>query len=79
MLRLWALKSSVSVLRGIDVCDLLLIFFAVFPSVSCFAIAHAIRAAMKSLKMTGSDFSSAKGMEPKSFFELMGNTFAGLD
>jgi len=33
---------------------------------------HGIRAAMKSLKVTGTDFSSAKGMDPKTFFEIMG-------
>lgn len=27
---------------------------------------------MKSLKETGTDFSTAKGMDPKAFFEVMG-------
>ena len=33
---------------------------------------HGIRAAMASLKKTGTDFTSAKGMDPKAFFEVMG-------
>lgn len=33
---------------------------------------HGIRAAMASLKKTGTDFSSAQGMDPKAFFEVMG-------
>ena len=33
---------------------------------------HAVRAAMQSLKKTGTDFSSAQGMVPKAFFEVMG-------
>lgn len=33
---------------------------------------HAVRAAMHSLKKTGSDFSTAQGMDPKAFFEVMG-------
>ena len=45
---------------------------AVFSLVSCVAMVHAVRAAMHSLKKTGTDFSSAKGMDPKSFFEVMG-------
>ena len=28
--------------------------------------------AMRSLKKTGTDFSSARGMDPKAFFEVMG-------
>jgi len=36
---------------------------------------HAVRAAMHSLKKTGTDFSSAKGMDPKAFFEAMGQLF----
>lgn len=46
--------------------------FIVFSLVSCVAMMHAVRAAMYSLKKTGTDFSSAKGMDPKAFFELMG-------
>jgi hypothetical protein len=45
---------------------------AVFSLVSCVAMVHAVRAAMHSLKKTGTDFTSAKGMDPKSFFEVMG-------
>lgn len=45
---------------------------AVFSLVSCVAAVHGIRAAMQSLKKTGTDFSSAKGMDPKAFFEVMG-------
>lgn len=33
---------------------------------------HGVRAAMQSLKKTGTDFSSARGMDPKAFFEVMG-------
>lgn len=33
---------------------------------------HAVREAMRSLKKTGTDFATAKGMDPKSFFEVMG-------
>ncbi|KAJ3513978.1 hypothetical protein NLJ89_g2634 [Agrocybe chaxingu] len=44
----------------------------IFSLVSSVAMAHAARDAMRSLKKTGTDFSSAKGMEPKSFFEVMG-------
>lgn len=44
----------------------------VFSLVSCVAMVHAVRAAMKSLKKTGTDFSSAQGMDPRSFFEVMG-------
>ena len=39
---------------------------------SCVAAVHAIRAAMQSLKKTGTDFTSAQGMDPKAFFEVMG-------
>ncbi|KAG9312200.1 phosphoenolpyruvate pyruvate domain-containing protein [Chiua virens] len=44
----------------------------IFSLVSCVAAVHGIRAAMQSLKKTGTDFSSAKGMDPKAFFEVMG-------
>ncbi|TFK44933.1 oxaloacetate acetylhydrolase [Crucibulum laeve] len=44
----------------------------IFSLVSCVAMVHAVRDAMRSLKKTGTDFSSAKGMDPKSFFEVMG-------
>ena len=33
---------------------------------------HSVRDAMRSLKKTGTDFTSANGMDPKSFFEVMG-------
>lgn len=46
--------------------------FSVFSLVSCVAAVHGIRAAMQSLKKTGTDFTSAQGMDPKAFFELMG-------
>ena len=45
---------------------------SVFSLVSCVAAVHAIRAAMHSLKKTGTDFTSARGMDPKAFFEVMG-------
>jgi len=51
---------------------MILIHFSVFSLVSCVAAVHGIRAAMQSLKKTGTDFSSAKGMDPKAFFEVMG-------
>lgn len=44
----------------------------VFSLVSCVAMVHALRDAMHSLKKTGTDWVSAKGMDPKSFFEVMG-------
>ncbi|KAI0318011.1 Pyruvate/Phosphoenolpyruvate kinase-like domain-containing protein [Amylostereum chailletii] len=44
----------------------------IFSLVSCVAALHSIRAAMHSLKKTGTDFTSAKGMDPKAFFEVMG-------
>jgi hypothetical protein len=44
----------------------------VFSLVSSVAMVHAVRAAMQSLKKTGTDFSSARGMDPKAFFEVMG-------
>lgn len=49
--------------------------FVVFSLVSCVAAVHGIRAAMASLKKTGTDFTSAKGMDPKAFFEVMGTLF----
>jgi hypothetical protein len=36
---------------------------------------HACREAMRMLKKTGTDFSTAKGMDPKQFFEVMGEIF----
>jgi len=44
----------------------------VFSLVSSVAMVHAVRTAMQSLKKTGTDFSSARGMDPKAFFEVMG-------
>jgi len=44
----------------------------VFSLISCVAMVHAVRAAMHSLKKTGTDFSTAEGMDPKAFFEVMG-------
>ena len=44
----------------------------VFSLLSCVAAVHGIRAAMQSLKETGTDFTSARGMDPKAFFEVMG-------
>jgi hypothetical protein len=50
----------------------LIIVFAVFSLVSCVAAYHGIAAAMRSLKKTGTDFTSAQGMDPKAFFGVMG-------
>ncbi|KIM59257.1 hypothetical protein SCLCIDRAFT_1217808 [Scleroderma citrinum Foug A] len=44
----------------------------IFSLVSCVAAVHGIRAAMQSLKKTGTDFTSAQGMDPKAFFQVMG-------
>ncbi|KJA28866.1 hypothetical protein HYPSUDRAFT_623226 [Hypholoma sublateritium FD-334 SS-4] len=44
----------------------------IFSLVSSVAMVHAVRDAMRSLKKTGTDFSSARGMDPKAFFEVMG-------
>ncbi|KAF5354685.1 hypothetical protein D9756_005490 [Leucocoprinus leucothites] len=44
----------------------------IFSLVSCVAMVHGVRAAMKSLKESGTDFATAKGMDPKAFFEVMG-------
>ncbi|KIY46072.1 Phosphoenolpyruvate/pyruvate domain-containing protein [Fistulina hepatica ATCC 64428] len=52
----------------------------IFSLVSCVAMVHAVRAAMYSLKKTGTDFTSAQGMDPKAFFEVMGlNDIIELD
>ncbi|KAL0955815.1 hypothetical protein HGRIS_002020 [Hohenbuehelia grisea] len=52
----------------------------IFSLVSCVAMVHACRAAMHALKKTGTDFSTAQGMDPKSFFEVMGlNEVTDLD
>lgn len=52
---------------------------SVFSLVSCVAAVHGIRAAMQSLKKTGTDFTSARGMDPKAFFEVMGTSGCGQD
>ncbi|KAJ7772057.1 oxaloacetate acetylhydrolase [Mycena maculata] len=44
----------------------------IFSLVSCVSMVHAVRAAMRALKETGTDFSSAQGMGPREFFEVMG-------
>ncbi|KIM40337.1 hypothetical protein M413DRAFT_177411 [Hebeloma cylindrosporum] len=52
----------------------------IFSLVSSVAMVHAVRDAMQSLKKSGTDFSSAKGMDPKAFFEVMGlNEVVDLD
>jgi hypothetical protein len=47
----------------------------VFSLVSAVAAVHGIRAAMHSLKKTGTDFTSAQGMDPRQFFEVMYVTY----
>ncbi|KAJ7594914.1 oxaloacetate acetylhydrolase [Mycena floridula] len=44
----------------------------IFSLVSCVAMVHAVRAAMQSLKKMGTDLESSQGMDPKSFFKVMG-------
>ncbi|KZT40898.1 Phosphoenolpyruvate/pyruvate domain-containing protein [Sistotremastrum suecicum HHB10207 ss-3] len=44
----------------------------IFSLVSAVAMVHALRSALTSLKKTGTDWSSAQGMDPKSFFEVVG-------
>ncbi|KAJ7776413.1 oxaloacetate acetylhydrolase [Mycena metata] len=44
----------------------------IFSFASCVPMVHALRAAMKSLKETGTDFAAAQGMGPREFFEVMG-------
>jgi 2-methylisocitrate lyase-like PEP mutase family enzyme len=52
----------------------------IFSLVSCVAMVHALRSAMHSLKKTGTDWTSAQGMDPKSFFDVMGlNDIVELD
>ncbi|KAK7042579.1 phosphoenolpyruvate pyruvate domain-containing protein [Favolaschia claudopus] len=52
----------------------------IFSLVSCVPMLHAVRAAMKSLRETGTDFGSAQGMGPREFFEVMGlNDVVTLD
>ncbi|KAJ7915913.1 oxaloacetate acetylhydrolase [Mycena leptocephala] len=42
----------------------------IFSLASCVPMVHALRAAMKSLRETGTDFSAAQGMGPREFFEV---------
>ncbi|QRV90297.1 carboxyphosphonoenolpyruvate phosphonomutase [Ceratobasidium sp. AG-Ba] len=44
----------------------------IFSLVSCVAAVHGIREAMASLKKTGTDHQSARGMDPRAFFEVVG-------
>jgi len=44
----------------------------IFSLVTAVAAIHGIRDALESLKKTGTDFKSARGMDPKSFFEVVG-------
>jgi hypothetical protein len=44
----------------------------VFSLITAVAAVHGIRAALQSLRKTGTDFASAQGMDPKSFFEVVG-------
>ncbi|KAG8741490.1 hypothetical protein FRC10_002741 [Ceratobasidium sp. 414] len=44
----------------------------IFSLVSCVAAVHGIREAMALLKKTGTDHASAKGMDPRKFFEVVG-------
>ncbi|KAJ6593421.1 oxaloacetate acetylhydrolase [Mycena capillaripes] len=44
----------------------------IFSLASCVPMVHAVRAAMKSLRETGTDFGCAHGMGPREFFEVMG-------
>lgn len=44
----------------------------IFSLVSCVAAVHGIREAMALLKKTGTDHQSARGMDPRAFFEVVG-------
>nr|GAT46021.1 predicted protein [Mycena chlorophos] len=44
----------------------------IFSLASCVPMVHALRAAMRSLRTTGTDFVAAEGMGPREFFEVMG-------
>ncbi|QRW20041.1 carboxyphosphonoenolpyruvate phosphonomutase [Rhizoctonia solani] len=44
----------------------------IFSLVSCVAAAHGVREAMALLKKTGTDHTSARGMDPRKFFEVVG-------
>jgi hypothetical protein len=69
MLKTWVPKSSVR-----SFCKTFSVFLMslVFSLASCVPMLHAVRAAMKSLRETGTDFSSAQGMGPREFFEAVG-------
>ncbi|KAG6849165.1 hypothetical protein H0H93_010842 [Arthromyces matolae] len=45
---------------------------AIFPLIAAVPAIHGIREALRSLKATGSDVASARGMGPKEFFQVMG-------
>ena len=53
---------------------LIIVLSLVFSLITAVAAVHGIRAALKSLKETGTDFNSAQGMDPRGFFEVMGLT-----
>lgn len=63
------ISEFISGLNDLATCAYNLIVFSLVSSV---AMVHAVRDAMRSLKKTGTDFSSARGMDPKAFFEVMG-------
>ncbi len=63
------ISESISGLNNLAACAYNMIVFSLVSSV---AMVHAVRDAMRSLKKTGTDFSSARGMDPKAFFEVMG-------
>ena len=44
----------------------------IFSLVSSVAMVHGVRNAMHLLKKTGTDFTSAQGLDPKAFFKVMG-------
>ncbi|KAF8603126.1 hypothetical protein BDV93DRAFT_556763 [Ceratobasidium sp. AG-I] len=44
----------------------------IFSLVSCVAMVHAVQEAMALLKKTGTDHTSARGMDPRAFLELIG-------
>ncbi|KAI3618981.1 oxaloacetate acetylhydrolase [Moniliophthora roreri] len=44
----------------------------IYPLITAVPMAHSVRAALQSLKQTGSDVTAAKGMGPRQFFQVMG-------
>lgn len=44
----------------------------IFSLVSCVAMVHGLREAMSLLKKTGTDHTSARGMDPREFFKVVG-------